>query len=150
MFRKFDQAIAVLGELPGYIIALIALGIGVDVVMRNAGFGSIPWMLEAVEYALFALTFTGTAYVLRRERHVRVEVFVELLPVSLRRIVEVSALLVVLVVTTALLVFSIRAVQVAHQDAAVIRQHFDVAEWIPLCVLPASFLLLLGEVLRRL
>ena len=89
-YRRFDRIVDLCGDVPGYLVALIAAVIFLDVASRNLGFGALGGVLEMVQYALVLLAFTGAVHVFRERRHIRVEVLVAMLPRRLRRGVELD------------------------------------------------------------
>lgn len=149
-FRVYDRLLDATVLLPGVIVALMALGISVDVMLRNAGLASLPWMLESVEYAMYGLTFVGTAAVLRAGRHVQVDLIGSALGPRGMAISDMIVALLTSVIAAILLWFGVLAVQTAFQRNAILRQYFDIPEWIVLLLLPFGWSLVLVECLRRL
>jgi TRAP-type C4-dicarboxylate transport system permease small subunit len=137
------------GEAPGYIVALIALGIAADVLMRNVGLGGISWMLESVEYALYVLTFTGAAHALNKGRHVSIDFFGNTLSKPIAHGLTVFATSVVFVICLILLIYSTMAVVSAYVDNSMVFKSFTIAEWVPLSYLLPTILLLTAEAARR-
>ena len=148
-FALYDRLLDWSGHVPGLIVAAMALGISIDVTMRNLSLGSVPWALEMVEYAMFGLTFAGAAYVLRAGRHVRIDLVASFLGPRGNVVSELVAALVMLVITSILLWYGLQATLLAAERGAMLRQHFDVPEWVPLTMLPAAWLLVLIECARR-
>lgn len=64
------------GFVSGLLLVLITLGIVANIVSRALTGASIIWMLEAIEYALIAVTFLGTAWVLTEDKHTRVDILI--------------------------------------------------------------------------
>ena len=148
-YRRFDRIVDLCGDVPGYLVALIAAVIFLDVASRNLGFGALGGVLEMVQYALVLLAFTGAVHVFRERRHIRVEVLVAMLPRRLRRGVELVARLVVLVVALAMTGAVTRAAALAWSDGSVIRRFLSVPEWIPLAIVALGFAMLTIEALRQ-
>jgi len=146
----YERVIDISGAAPGFIVALIAIGITTDVVARNTGLGGIAWMLETVEYALYVLTFTGAAYALRRGRHVAIDFFAESLPRPLGRGIELFAGTVVAAVCLVLTVYSAAVTWSAWADNSLVFKTFTIPEWVPLAYLLPTLLLLTVEALLRL
>jgi len=70
----FDRAMDVMFFLSALLIVLMMLGIGFEVFVRYFLGNPISEMFELVEYAIVFTTFLGTAYVLKVEGHVKMEV----------------------------------------------------------------------------
>jgi len=80
----------------GAVAAALLLGglavlVTVDVVARNLGWGTLPWILEVSEYCLPLATFLVAPWLLSRSEHVRVDVLLTLLPRRAARGLELAA-----------------------------------------------------------
>lgn len=146
-YRHLHQ---LLGASVAVLFAFMAVGITVDVAMRNTGFGVIAWMLEATEYSLFLATFLGAPWVLRKGAHVRVDVVVNILPPILRRVADIVANLIALAVAGVLFYYAVRVGATAHAEGARAIKEFIFPEWWIFAVVVASAALLIVEVVLRL
>lgn len=146
----YDRIIELSGDAPGYIVAIIALGITVDVVSRNLGLGGVGWMLETVEYGLYVLTFTGAAYILRHRRHVAIDFFADSLPRVVRHALAIFSTAVTFAVSATLLLFSCLTTWSAYADHSIIFKSFTIPEWVPLSYLLPTTLFLVIEASRHL
>lgn len=72
----FDRTLELSAGMSGVIVIGMMLCISVDVVMRYFLNRPIMWTVEINEYALLWVAFLGAAWVLKRDRHVMVEVVV--------------------------------------------------------------------------
>jgi C4-dicarboxylate transporter DctQ subunit len=70
----FDGILNVFALLSALLLAFIMLSICLEVVMRYFLNRPLVWVIEMSEYALLYITFLGTAWLLRREGHVTVDV----------------------------------------------------------------------------
>lgn len=52
---------------------ILTLLVCVDIVTRRAGIASMPWLVEVIEYVMYAGTFLAAPWVLRQGEHVRVD-----------------------------------------------------------------------------
>ncbi len=148
--RLYDRLHDLLAAAAALLIAFVAVGIAVDVVIRNTGFGVLAWMLEAAEYSLFLATFLGAPWVLRQGAHVRVDVVVDGLRPALKRGAEVLADVIGLAVSGALLYYSARVAWTAHVEGARAVKTFVFPEWWIFAVIAFSSTLLIVEFLLRL
>ena len=149
-FRAYDALLRLTGVLAGLVIGLAALGIGLDVLLRNIGFGSIFWMLEIVEYAILFVAMAGTAYVFQLGRHVSVDLVTDSLPPKTKRVVALIALAITAAVSLVLLVWGSMTTIKSMESGALVFKHFTYPEWMPLALIPFGFLLLSIECLREL
>lgn len=149
LFAIHDRVVEALLHLPGIIIAAMAIGISLDVLLRNFGISSVPWILEVVEYGLFVLTFAGTAAVLKHGRHVQVDLWGALVSPRTRALSDMSVAILMAAITALLLFYGVKAMLLAFDRNAMLRQYFDVPEWIVLLVLPIGWTLVLIECARK-
>ena len=63
----------------------MSLWITYDVLARNFFGVASPWAFDLSEYALVWMTFLGAPWVLLQDRHVRIEILVEPLPVRVQK-----------------------------------------------------------------
>src|SRR4051795_13716262 len=75
------------GRILTFFALLVALAFGLgtalialDVALRNLAGTGFPWLIDAIEYGLFAGTFLAAPWVLREGAHVRVDIVVTTLP----------------------------------------------------------------------
>ena len=69
-YRGLLRAGAVVAAL---LLGAVALLVTADVVARNVGLGSIPWIIEVSEYSLPLATFLVAPWLLHRGEHVRLD-----------------------------------------------------------------------------
>ena len=76
----FDSFLNLLAFAAGTFAVLIMLLVSYLVIMRYIFHQPPAWIIEVCEYLLLYITFFGTAWLLRREGHVRVDLFYQALP----------------------------------------------------------------------
>ncbi len=147
------RAFAVVLEFFSTIFA-IALGVlivlmCVDIGIRNFRIGSLPWLIELTEYAMYAGTYLAAPWVLRLGSHVRVDAVLTALPkrhaVRLEQFVDLVGLGVALV----LVWFGAAAVIDAWTSDLVARKTWNFDEWLLLLPIPISGALLSIEFALR-
>ena len=79
IFKGFDQFYTVLAWIAGALIAFSMASIVVDVLMRYIVGKPIIWVYYIAEYILLYSTFLAAAFVLRKSKHVRVDIVIRLL-----------------------------------------------------------------------
>ena len=140
----------ILGFIVAAAVLFIAGGISMDVIVRNAGYGVVPWMLEATEYCLFVATFLGAPWVLHLGEHVRIDMFVTKLPRRLGRIVEIVMDATGLAVSAAILYYSASVALVARAEGALVIKELIFPEWWIFAVVSFSAFMMCLEFLIRL
>ena len=84
-YRGLLHAEAVAAAL---ILGLLALLVTSDVLARNLGLGTLPWILEVSEYGLPLATFLVAPWLLHRNEHVRLDVLLTSLPHGVARALD--------------------------------------------------------------
>jgi TRAP-type C4-dicarboxylate transport system permease small subunit len=121
----------------------------VDIVFRQFGIASMPWLVEVIEYLMYGGTFLAAPWVLRQGEHVRVDLVLSSVPkrvaVRLEQIVDALGFLVSIVMSyygTALLIDAYRANFIQFKNLAV-------PEWILILPLPVGCAMLAIEFMLR-
>jgi TRAP-type C4-dicarboxylate transport system permease small subunit len=146
----YDRLLDGLGYVAGLLIAAAALGITADVITRETGLGSNPWMLESVEYALFLATFVGAPWALRLGAHVSVDVVIRVVPRRAKRIADLFANMLGLITMGFLLYYAVFVMQDAKASGMLVIKEFIFPEWWKFALMTGSFILILIEFVVRL
>jgi C4-dicarboxylate transporter DctQ subunit len=73
-FRIFDHILNVMAFLAGLILVFIMVSVGLEVIMRYFFNRPLMWVTEVTECLLLYITFLGSAWLLREEGHVKVDI----------------------------------------------------------------------------
>jgi TRAP-type transport system small permease protein len=144
--RILDFLAYLVGVMFGLGTALIAL----DVALRNLAGTGFPWLIDAIEYGLFAGTFLAAPWVLREGAHVRVDIVVATLPPRGAALLETIADLIGLAVCLILLWYGVKVTLTAQALGSMVLKSIIFPEWWALVVIPLSSLLLAIEFVLRL
>jgi TRAP-type C4-dicarboxylate transport system permease small subunit len=144
--RIVDLLALLVGVAFGVGTALIAL----DVALRNLAGTGFPWLIDAIEYGLFAGTFLAAPWVLREGAHVRVDIVVAALPSRGAALLEMIADLIGLAVCLILLWYGVKVTLTAAALGSMVLKSIIFPEWWALAVVPLSSLLLAIEFVLRL
>ncbi len=150
MARAYTAALSGLAAVSAILIGLTALAITLDVVARNVGIASVPWILEASEYMLPFATFLVAPWLLRRNEHVRLDVVLHLARGRLGVVLEMASNLVGILVCAVLVVYGVRTILNSADQGAMILKSLVFPEWWLYAPVPVCFLLLAFEFGRRL
>ncbi len=157
MARRFDSFEAGFGWVTLFLASLVAISIGLIAVLIPLNLflvkfqlGSIWWLYEAVEYALYVGVFIGAPWVLRQGAHVRVDVLTSALPAAgafhLERVLNVAGVSLCLF----LCFYGLRGAMSEFVDGTLPDKDLRIANWYMLVVFAASFFMLAIEFLLRL
>lgn len=139
--RLLDGLAAAAAVLLGASAAAITL----DVVGRNVGLGTLPWILEVSEYVLPLATFLAAPWLLYRNEHVRLDILLHVRP-SLGHVTNVIGL----AVCAVLVVYGVRTILNSAQQGATVYKSVVFPEWWLYAPVPLCFGLLAVEFVRRL
>src|SRR5262250_2493582 len=80
MLRFFERVLEFFCTLFALALGALIFLMCVDIAIRNFRIGSLPWLIELTEYAMYAGTFLAAPWVLRLGSHVRVDVVLTSVP----------------------------------------------------------------------
>ncbi len=138
------------GGLSAAIVGLVVVLVVWDVVARNLGAKSLPWIVEVTEYALPLATFLAAPWLMHRGEHVRLDLLsATLSPANLARIERISAA-VCGAVSVAIVWYSIAVILDTYRIGAMVIKSLVFPEWWLFVPVPICFSLLALECARRL
>ena len=149
LYRAFERVTVVLAGFAAILILAMSLWITYDVLSRYFFDAASPWAFDLSEYALVWITFLGAPWVLLQDRHVRIEILVEVLPLKLQRflgiLVCVTAIIICAILTWRT---GIAAIEYFERNVMMPRIWRIPRIW-PYCIIPiGSALLTIAFILR--
>ena len=157
MKKLLDTIEQLFNRLLKFLIAAVAVSIGlfavlipVNLFLIKLQLGSLWWLNEAIEYALYVGVFAGAPWVLQQGAHVRVDVLVSVLPEKLAGKIETVLNLIGAFICMVLCFYGMRATSWEFVDGTLPDKNLRIANWYMLVVFSASFFLLTIEFLLRL
>jgi len=148
LVRAYDSLIGGLAVVSGAIFGLMAFFIGADVLARNITGAGLAWVIELMEYAMYAATVFAAPWVLREGSHVSVDVVTANLPPRLRHVVNVFVCLLGSVICFVICYYSAIATYRAFERGSQIYKTFTIPEWTVSVFIPFGMLLVAIEFLR--
>lgn len=145
MAAIFGKLLEGLAALAAILLGVTALAITLDVVARNVGLGTLPWILEVSEYVLPLATFLAAPWLLHRNEHVRLDVLLARLP-WLNHVAN----LVGLGACGVLVVYGVRTILNSAAQGSMVLKSVVFPEWWLYAPVPLCFGLLSIEFVRRL
>ena len=145
LLAAHEAALSSLATLVAVAYGLVAFLMTLDIGLRAARLGALPWLLEATEYVLYGGTFLAAPWVLRKGAHVRIDLLVTGLPRRWSVAMEIGADLLGLFVSATLLWFGTAAALEAWREKSMQFKTWAVPEWILLAPIPIAALLLAIE-----
>ena len=156
MGSRIDAFEAAFARLLVWLAALVAVSIGLFAVLIplnlflvKVEWGALPWLFEAVEYALYTGVFIGAPWVLRQGAHIRVDVVTAALPKAaaarLEKVLDVAGFLLCLL----LCVYGLRLTILEFEDGTLPDKDLRIDNWYMMAVFALSFFLLAIEFVLR-
>lgn len=145
MQRVMDKILTVLGVIPALLLLFIVLSTSFNIFSRFLGFGGLVWGVQFTEYSLLWMTLLGAAWVLRRERHVTVDLITGLLKERAKRYLNLAHSIMGCAVCGVLCWFGAVVTWGQFQRGVVDIQVVDIPKHLLLMVIPLGFFFLLLE-----
>jgi len=147
--RAYGRLVSALGLLSGVLFGAMALGIALDVAMRNllgAGFG---WTIEVMEYAMLVATIAGAPWVLREGAHVTVDVLVSRVPPTVQRAMRMASGIAGLAICTIVAAYGTKATLQAIERGSMVFKSIVFPEWWVLALVPLGMAMMAIEFARQ-
>ena len=145
MTSLYGRVLEWLAAAAAVLLGASALAITLDVVGRNVGLGTLPWILEVSEYVLPLATFLAAPWLLYRNEHVRLDMLLNAWP-RLGHVCNVIGVAVCVV----LVIYGVRTILNSAQQGAMVFKSVVFPEWWLYVPVPLCFGLLTVEFVRRL
>jgi len=143
--RLFD----LLAVAAALILLAMVIVVTADIVLRNTARVGFAWANEITEYALYVITLLTAPWLLRRGQHVRIDMFLVIVPPRLAWMMEAVADIVGLTASLVLVWYgTIMTAQSARLGSLTIK-NLVFPEWWLLAPLPICFALLAIEFVFR-
>jgi TRAP-type C4-dicarboxylate transport system permease small subunit len=131
------------------LLGALALLVAGDVVARNVGLGTVPWIIEVSEYSLPLATFLVAPWLLYRSEHVRLDTLITALPPAAGRLLERIADGVGLLICAVFVVYGAEAIASSAGQGSMVIKAIVFPEWWLYAPVPVCFALLAIEFVRR-
>jgi TRAP-type C4-dicarboxylate transport system permease small subunit len=148
--RVYDRVLAAGAGLAALLLGALALLVTGDVIARNLGLGTIPWIVEVSEYGLPLATFLVAPWLLARGEHVRVDALWTVIPPRAARAFDRIADALGLGVSLVFTLYGARAIESSARQGSLVIKAVVFPEWWLYAPVPVCFGLLAIEFARRL
>ncbi len=147
--RILDKIIEIFAFIAGLILAFILLSVCLEVFMRYFLNRPLQWVVELTEYALLYITFLGAAWLLKRERHINVDIFLSLLSSRTRAGLKIFSSLIGIIVSFCLVWYGFAVSWEHFQDGIYNITLLEFPKAPLLAIIPIGSLILLAQFIRR-
>jgi TRAP-type C4-dicarboxylate transport system permease small subunit len=146
----YHRLIQLCGSAAALLLGSVVLLVCYDVVARNLGLGSLPWIVEVTEYALPLATFLAAPWLMYRNEHIRLDILSAQLSPARMAIVDRIAAAFGFAVSTVIAWYGVAVILDARASGAMVIKSLVFPEWWLFAPVPLCFALLAVECLRRL
>ncbi len=139
----------VLAGLGIFVLILIIGAVCTEIVLRTFFARPQVWVVEFSEYGLLYVTFFGSAWLMRQDGHVRVDLLTNALNPAWKRRLALVSEAIGCVVSVVLTVFGVLVTLDAHRRGLFKPTILEFPTWIVLLVIPLGSTLLALRFLQR-
>jgi TRAP-type C4-dicarboxylate transport system permease small subunit len=151
--RAYGKLLDALALCACAVLLLMTVMICADVLLRNVrlvpGVDGLAWSNEVSEYSLYLVTMLTAPWLLRQGRHIRVDVFLRIMPKRLGWACEIACDAIALAACIVMAVYATRAAAASFRAGSMSIKTLVTPEWWLLAPLPVAFALLAVEMLFR-
>lgn len=147
--RIFDHLLNFGAVLSGILLVFIMLSVSFDVILRYTLNQPLEWAVEISEYLLVGLTFFATAWVLRRDGHVKMDQLFNVLGPRTQNILNMITSI-LSAIACLIIVWYGTVVTIEHiQTGDSYYTTLEAPKWPISAIIVVGFVLLLFQFLRR-
>jgi TRAP-type C4-dicarboxylate transport system permease small subunit len=137
------------GFVAAAVVAFITLLVCYDVVSRNLGLRTLPWINEMTEYAMPLATLAAAPWLMWRNQHVRLDLLGAMLSPSAQRQVDRLASVLGFIVSAIMVWYAVRLLLDSRDAGSLVMKSLVFPEWWLYVPVPIGFALLALECGRR-
>ena len=149
MDRFLDKILAVLAVLSGLLLLFITFAIFYTIFARFLDISGPVWAIQFTEYALLWMTLLGTAWVLKQQKHVSVDLLTSRLSAQTKLYFNLAHSVMGIVVSGVLCWYGTVVTWGQYQRGVMDIQVVDLPKYLILIIIPIGFLFLAGQFLRN-
>jgi len=145
----FDKIITILMVFAAALILFDALAVSINVLLRYLFGITHSGLFEITEYSLLWMTFLGTAWLLKNDGHIRVDLVLNRLNPRRRAITNITTSIICIILLGAVTWWSLRLTWYDYQADIILSSILQPLKWPIEIIIPVGFLLLFIELLRK-
>lgn len=131
------------------ILVLVWLSVNYQVVVRYFLLGSATWVIESVTYALLFITFLASAWVLKRDKHAKMDMVVNMLKPGGQVLLNTVTYILATILWLVIAVYSGYLTWTLIQDGVRLSTLLEPLKWPLVAVIPVGSFLLATQCLMR-
>ncbi len=145
----FDGTVNLLAVLAAVLMVFILFLIVAEVVSRGFWNRPIPGVIEATAFSLLSITFLGTAWVLREEKHVKIDLVLTRLKPANQALLNIITSLIGAIVCLIIVWYGVRVVWEVLREGYRSATMIEISLAPILVIIPVGTFLLSIQFLRR-
>jgi len=145
----YGRVLDACAALAALILLAMVIVVTADIVLRNLVGGGFTWANEVSEYALYGITLLTAPWLLRRGRHIRLDLVLVMLPLRAAWLIEAFSDLAGFAVCLVLVRSGWAMAADSWRVGAITIKNLVFPEWWLLAPLPITFVLLAIEFVFR-
>ena len=149
MSKLLDRVCLFLAVVAGLLLLFVTFSIAYSIFTRQLGLPTPVWVVQINEYTLLWITFLGTAWVLSKNKHVSIHIFMERLSPRGRKILDVIHSFMGLCLCGAFFWYGLFTTWEHYHRRVIDVQSIDVPKAYILVVIPIGFGLLALQFFRK-
>jgi TRAP-type transport system small permease protein len=147
--QLYGRLLDTLTLLACFLLLIMTLLIGADVLLRNVGLGGIAPSNELSEDIIYLVTLLAAPGLLRQGQHIRVDIVLRALPASVGWLLEWIGDILGLICCLYFVWYGARVTEASFSSGALSIKTLILPEWWLLAPMPVAFVLLAIEFLFR-
>lgn len=148
--RAYRRLLDIGAGAAALLLGAMVLLVTADVVARNLGLGTLPWIIDVTEYSLPLATFLVAPWLLHRGEHVRLDMLLTALPPAAARLLDRVADVLGLAICVVFIVYGAKAIGSSARQGSMVIKALVFPEWWLYAPVPVCFAFLAIEFARRL
>jgi len=145
----FDRTIGSLAFLGCLVLGFTLLIVNYEVIARYLLNRPTAWMLEVVEYCLLYLCFLGTAWLLKEEGHLKMDIVLDRLSPRVQLWVNIATSIIGALVCLAVTWYGVKATWHLYLSGQYFAAYLKPPKYIIIAIVPIGCFLLSVQFLRR-
>ena len=145
----FDRTNNTLFLLAGVLIIFVMLAVGAEVTMRFFFDRGTIWVQEISQYSLLFITFLGAAWVLKIERHVKIDLLLNRLNPKVQALLNMITSTLCTIACSIITWYGVRVAWDYFQAGYYFSTPLETPQFIVLGIIPIGSFLLVIQFLRR-
>lgn len=147
--KIWELVMRLCGGISAALIAAMTLLVSYDVIARNLGLGSLPWVLEVTEYMLPALICASAPWLMFRGSHIRLDLLRTLLPRRMIAPLDKATAAVAALSSAVFTFYALKLMLASKASGNLVIKALVFPEWWVYLPVPIGFGLLTLECLRQ-